>query len=74
LLNSNPDDARIQIELHMLHQQLKFHLQSTLWNRRYAPLMQGGLDMLAGKPLEAIAAMEPSRGLDGEGATALPAW
>jgi DNA-binding winged helix-turn-helix (wHTH) protein/tetratricopeptide (TPR) repeat protein len=52
----------------LLRQQLKVHPQSTLWNERYAPLIQGELDMLAGKPLEAIAAMEPSRKLDGQGA------
>jgi DNA-binding winged helix-turn-helix (wHTH) protein/tetratricopeptide (TPR) repeat protein len=51
----------------LLQQQLKLHPQSTLWNQRYSPLLQGELDMLAGKPLEAISVMEPSRKLDGEG-------
>jgi eukaryotic-like serine/threonine-protein kinase len=52
----------------LLHQQLKLHPQSTLWNQLYAPLIQGELAMLAGKPLDAITVMEPSRQLDGHGA------
>jgi DNA-binding winged helix-turn-helix (wHTH) protein/tetratricopeptide (TPR) repeat protein len=52
----------------LLHQQLKSHPQSTLWNQFCAPLIRGELAMLAGKPLDAIAAMEPSRQLDGQAA------
>jgi DNA-binding winged helix-turn-helix (wHTH) protein/tetratricopeptide (TPR) repeat protein len=55
-----PDKAQA-----MLRDYLAAHPQSTLWNRRYAPLLRGEFALLAHKPQEAIALMEPSRQFDG---------
>jgi DNA-binding winged helix-turn-helix (wHTH) protein/tetratricopeptide (TPR) repeat protein len=48
----------------LLQQQLALHPQSTLWNKRYAPLLEAEFAMLAGKPTEALAALEKTRSLD----------
>jgi predicted Zn-dependent protease len=50
----------------LLNQQLAAHPQSTLWNLRYAPLLRGDLDLIAHKPAQALADMEPSRPFDGQ--------
>jgi tetratricopeptide (TPR) repeat protein len=50
----------------LLNQQLSAHPQSTLWNLRYAPLLRGNLDLIAHKPTQALADMEPSRPFDGQ--------
>jgi DNA-binding winged helix-turn-helix (wHTH) protein/tetratricopeptide (TPR) repeat protein len=50
----------------LLKQQLDTHSQSTLWNRWYGPLVRGKLAMLAGKPQDAIALLEPTRQFDGK--------
>jgi DNA-binding winged helix-turn-helix (wHTH) protein/predicted Zn-dependent protease len=47
-----------------LKEQLAAHPQSTLWNLRFGPLLRGELALLAGKPEEAISALEPMRQLN----------
>ncbi len=48
----------------LLRDYLANHSQSTMWSRRYAPLLRGEFALMAHKPQEALVLMEPARQYD----------